>query len=133
MLYCQVHWIFHFSNFCIVFPIRYIPIPEYRYSGLQIPIPAKICRYLPALRTPKNGHFDPNLLPFEKKMGNIPLIYFVFTCKLAFKILAYLSKNTGYWSFGVHIFLNAQITSNLKLWMLQHFWVNNSLKIKVTS
>jgi hypothetical protein len=25
-------------------------------------------------------------------------------------------------------FLNAQIGSNLKLWMLQHFWVNNSLK-----
>jgi hypothetical protein len=24
----------------LVFPIRYIPIPEYRYSGLQIPIPA---------------------------------------------------------------------------------------------
>jgi hypothetical protein len=22
----------------LVFPIRYIPIPEYRYSGLQIPI-----------------------------------------------------------------------------------------------
>jgi hypothetical protein len=37
-------------------------------------------------------------------------------------ILAYLSKNTGFWSFGVlrkssqfHIFLNAQIGSNLKL------------------
>jgi hypothetical protein len=52
--------------------------------------------------------------------------------------LAYLSKNTGCWSFGVllkscqfHIFLNAQIGSNLKLWMLQHFWVNKSLKIKV--
>jgi hypothetical protein len=31
----------------VVFPIRYIPIPEYRYSGLQvpIPIPAKISRY----------------------------------------------------------------------------------------
>jgi hypothetical protein len=50
--------------------------------------------------------------------------------------LAYLSKNTDFWSFGVllkssqfHIFLNAQIGSNLKLWMLQHFWVNSSLKI----
>jgi hypothetical protein len=41
----------------LVFPIRYILIPEYRYSGLQIPIPAKMCRYLPVLRTSKNGHF----------------------------------------------------------------------------
>jgi hypothetical protein len=43
----------------LVFPIRYIPIPEYWYSGLQIPIPipAKISRYLPVLRTYKNGHF----------------------------------------------------------------------------
>jgi hypothetical protein len=47
------------ANPRLVFPIRYIPIPEYRYSGLQIPtpIPAKMCRYLPVLRTSKNGHF----------------------------------------------------------------------------
>jgi hypothetical protein len=47
----------HRFQICLVFPVRYIPIPEHRYSGLQIPIPAKICRYLPALRTSKNGHF----------------------------------------------------------------------------
>jgi hypothetical protein len=29
----------------LVFPIRFIPIPEYRYSGHQIQIPAKISRY----------------------------------------------------------------------------------------
>jgi hypothetical protein len=114
----------------LVFPIRYIPIPEYRYSGLQIPIPipAKMCRYLPVLRTYKMVTFLPNLLPFEKKLGNIPLIYFVITCKLNSLILAYLSIYTGFWTLVQwsptkvqsipYILLNAQIGSNLKLWML---------------
>jgi hypothetical protein len=54
-------------------------------------------------------------------------------------ILAYLSKNTGFWSSGVplkssHFYMYIFIIgSNLKLWMLQHFWVNNSLKIKYIS
>jgi hypothetical protein len=71
----------------------------------------------------KIGQYSPNLLSVYLQTS---------------LIIAYLSKNTGFWSFGVllkssqfHIFLNAQIGFNLKLWMLQHFWVNNSLKIKV--
>jgi hypothetical protein len=39
--------------------------------------------------------FDQTYYLLRKKLGNIPLINFVFTCKLA-KILAYLSKNTGF-------------------------------------
>jgi hypothetical protein len=47
-------------------------------------------------------------------------------------ILAYLSKNTRVLlnCSQFHIFFNAQIPSNLKLCMLQHLWVTNSLKIK---
>jgi hypothetical protein len=64
----------------VVFLIRYIPIPEYRYSGLQIPIPilAKICRYLPVLRTYKMGTFYQNYFLLNKIFGNIHLIYSVF-------------------------------------------------------
>jgi hypothetical protein len=52
LFYLSTFLLFYFSTFSTFFLVqkwplyheRYIPIPEYRYSGLQIPIPAKICR-----------------------------------------------------------------------------------------
>jgi hypothetical protein len=48
-------------------------------------------KILAVLRTYKMGTFVQNYYLLKKIFGNIHLIYFVFTCKLAF-ILAYLSK-----------------------------------------
>jgi hypothetical protein len=70
----------------LVFPIRYIPIPEYRYSGLQI------SRYFPVLRTSKIATFD----QIGEYSPNLLRIYLQTSL-----ILAYFSKNTGFWSFGV--------------------------------